>query len=198
MKHENTGEMKQKILDAAWKLFEEKGYVKTTLNDILKEANTSKGGFYYYFKAKDELLESMYVVFDKEYEKFYANMDKTQNHIEQFLQLSQYMFFYIEANVTPELMAELYIGQLSELRQDISFNPNRSYMRLVKEIIENGQKAGEITCEQTADELTHHINVLERGILYDWCAQKGAFPLGKMGVINMEKYISFMKVRQEN
>ena len=39
------------------------GYEKTTVNEIIKKANTSKGGFYYYFKAKEELLNSLYAIF---------------------------------------------------------------------------------------------------------------------------------------
>ena len=72
---ENT-DLKEEIKNAAWELFYEKGYEETTVNDIIEKANTSKGGFYYYFKAKDELLHSLYSFFDREYEKFYENMDK--------------------------------------------------------------------------------------------------------------------------
>ena len=53
MKHEDRANLKQEILDAAWELFDKNGYEKTTVNDIIKKANTSKGGFYYYFKAKE-------------------------------------------------------------------------------------------------------------------------------------------------
>lgn len=41
--------LRQVIMDAAWDLFYEKGYENTTINDIIKRAGTSKGGFYYYF-----------------------------------------------------------------------------------------------------------------------------------------------------
>ena len=50
-------DLKNQIMEAAWELFLEKGYEKTTVNDIIKKAGTSKGGFYYYFKAKEELLK---------------------------------------------------------------------------------------------------------------------------------------------
>ena len=33
---------KDKIIEVAWKLFLEKGYEETTLNDILKESETSR------------------------------------------------------------------------------------------------------------------------------------------------------------
>jgi len=43
------------ILDAAKKLFEEKGLQQTTMDDIAKEADYSKSTIYVYFKSKDEI-----------------------------------------------------------------------------------------------------------------------------------------------
>ncbi len=48
--------MRQKILNSARKLFIEKGYNKTTLNDIVKGANTSIGNYYFYYKSKENVL----------------------------------------------------------------------------------------------------------------------------------------------
>lgn len=47
------------ILATAEKLFHEKGYAKTTINDILKKQNIAKGTFYYYFKSKDEVVDAI-------------------------------------------------------------------------------------------------------------------------------------------
>ena len=47
------------ILDAAQKLFAEKGYAKTTVTDILAVHGLSKGVFYYYFKSKEEVMDAI-------------------------------------------------------------------------------------------------------------------------------------------
>jgi AcrR family transcriptional regulator len=41
---------------AAAKLFDENGYLETSLKDISKEAKLSKGGIYHYFSSKHEIL----------------------------------------------------------------------------------------------------------------------------------------------
>ena len=41
---------------AAAKLFDEKGYLETSLKDISKTAKLSKGGIYHYFSSKHEIL----------------------------------------------------------------------------------------------------------------------------------------------
>ncbi len=189
---ENT-DLKEEIKNAAWELFYEKGYEETTVNDIIEKANTSKGGFYYYFKAKDELLHSLYSFFDREYEKFYENMDKTLNSLIQLKQLSQYVSYFIEGNVSSGLLAALYQSQLAKKRQDCFLNPDRYYNRLVRKIITEGQAKKEIRDDLSVEELAHHVLLLERGIIMDWCVQNGAFSLGDFGTRNFELYIEFMK-----
>lgn len=52
-------ERRNEILDAAEKLFAGKGYMKTTINDILQEVGIAKGTFYYYFKSKEEVMDAV-------------------------------------------------------------------------------------------------------------------------------------------
>ncbi len=185
--------LKQRIIDGAWDLFYEKGYANTTLNDILAKVNTSKGGFYYYFKKKDDLLNSLYVIFDREYEKFYTNLDKSQNAILQLELVSQYVCFFIDANVSYELLTELYISQLDRRKQEAFLSPDRYYFRMVKEIIETGQQRGEIRDDIDAFSLAQHILLLERGILINWCVRGGSYSLGAKGHEDFKLYIAFLR-----
>ncbi len=50
-------ERKKDFLDTALKLFNEKGYEKTTINDIIKAMGVSKGAFYHYFASKEDVIE---------------------------------------------------------------------------------------------------------------------------------------------
>lgn len=47
---------KKQIIDAAHRLFVEKGFVATSIQDILDEAEIAKGTFYNYFTSKNECL----------------------------------------------------------------------------------------------------------------------------------------------
>ena len=50
---------KKEILDAAEKLFADRGYEAATVNDILDAVKIAKGTFYYYFKSKEEVLDAL-------------------------------------------------------------------------------------------------------------------------------------------
>jgi len=52
-------ERKKEILDAAEKLFANKGYEAATVNDILGSVKIAKGTFYYYFKSKEDVLDAL-------------------------------------------------------------------------------------------------------------------------------------------
>lgn len=58
-RHKEPEVRKSELLDAAQKLFIEKGYAKTTVTDILNVHGLSKGVFYYYFKSKEEVMDAI-------------------------------------------------------------------------------------------------------------------------------------------
>ncbi|MGP3983882.1 TetR family transcriptional regulator [Streptomyces sp. KR80] len=56
-KSEQTREL---ILETAMRLFEERGYDRTTMRAIAKEAGVSVGNAYYYFASKEHLIQGFY------------------------------------------------------------------------------------------------------------------------------------------
>ena len=46
------------FIEAALACFVRKGYVNTTMNDIVVESGLSKGAIYWYFEGKDDLFEA--------------------------------------------------------------------------------------------------------------------------------------------
>jgi AcrR family transcriptional regulator len=47
------------LIDCAQRLFLEKGYERTTINDVIAATGLSKGAFYHHFASKEELLEAI-------------------------------------------------------------------------------------------------------------------------------------------
>jgi len=52
-------EARSRILDAASRVFAEKGYHEATMEDVAKQLGVSKGALYLYFSSKERLFEAM-------------------------------------------------------------------------------------------------------------------------------------------
>jgi AcrR family transcriptional regulator len=55
----NPAKRKQELIDAAERLFLEKGYERTSISDIVNEVKVAQGTFYYHFKSKADVLEGI-------------------------------------------------------------------------------------------------------------------------------------------
>jgi AcrR family transcriptional regulator len=67
-------ETREKILNAAWELFAEKGYFKTNTNELAERAGIATGSFYGYFNNKKEVgIELMRRFYKEASEKALSN-----------------------------------------------------------------------------------------------------------------------------
>lgn len=55
----SANETRQQIVEAADRLFYERGFEATSFADIARELGLSRGNFYYHFKTKDEILDAV-------------------------------------------------------------------------------------------------------------------------------------------
>jgi TetR/AcrR family transcriptional repressor of nem operon len=66
-------ETKRKLVDAGMNLMRERGFNATTVDDICATAGVTKGGFFHYFKSKDEIAKAALLRFHegkvKDYEE---------------------------------------------------------------------------------------------------------------------------------
>jgi TetR/AcrR family transcriptional regulator, fatty acid metabolism regulator protein len=56
---ERGRERRERILDAAFTTFAERGYRDTAIDDIARESSTSKGGVYFHFPTKDAIFREL-------------------------------------------------------------------------------------------------------------------------------------------
>ena len=56
---ERGRERRERILDAAFTTFAERGYRDTAIDDIARQSSTSKGGVYFHFPTKDAIFREL-------------------------------------------------------------------------------------------------------------------------------------------
>ena len=146
-----TSGKRERILEAAVRIFAEKGFYNAKVSEIAREASVADGTIYLYFKSKDDLLIS---IFEDRMEEVNANaraavagdgtpIDRLMRVLRSHLELVQ----------THPLLAEVLTV---ELRQSTKFlkeyrqSKFGEFLKLLAQPIEEGQLDGSIRSEVEA------------------------------------------------
>lgn len=81
--------LKEKILEAALRVFLTKGYTPASMNDIAEAAKTSKGGIYHHFKNKEELFHHVMIML---YDKMSIYIDEKMKNLTSIFDVLKYFF----------------------------------------------------------------------------------------------------------
>lgn len=176
---EKEESIKERIIRKSWNLFSQKGFEKTTLNDIIMSAGISKGTFYYYFRSKDTLLNTLSVIFDEEYRNVEEQMPADLDSFEKLMYLNYRIHTYIGENFDYRLIANQYAAQLTKEDASNLLDKNRFYFSILNRIIDEGQKNGELRDDLTVTEMVKLYGICERALVTDWCMNNGEYSLGE-------------------
>jgi len=158
------------ILDCAEKVCIEKGFANTTIEDVAKEAQYSKGTMYLYFKMKEEIFIHLIARSCKIlYKIMKTNIDKENIGINKVkaLGVSHYTFMaeYPHYNDFMNQLSNIHLDieimedslkELSKIDNDIS--------QLMTECLDYGKKDGTISKEYETDKLMHFLKGTSTGI----------------------------------
>ncbi|OZI12098.1 hypothetical protein CEW92_08555 [Bacillaceae bacterium SAS-127] len=132
------------IIEVALQLFMEKGYEHTTINDILRKAEVSKGGMYHYFQSKEEILDVViHHIIDEDLARFETILqDDSLSAVEKFQHL------FIQSEAKPEDIVK--IAEQSMQRTDSLFHyrslelSKARTIPVIVRVIEQGITEGEM------------------------------------------------------
>ena len=177
MPKKSTHNTKERIIDAAWKLFYDQGYEETTIEDIITLSQTSRGSFYHYFPSKDSLLGALSYVFDEKYKELHKQLDHFSSALDKLLFLNHELFLMIEDGISRDLLTGLLSTQLIATGEKSLLERDRYYFRLLRQIAQEGIRNGEFKKEFSSDQITKAFALWERALMYDWCLCEGEYSL---------------------
>jgi AcrR family transcriptional regulator len=193
----NGPNTKSRIISAAWKLFYDKGYENTTIEDIVALSGTSKGSFYHYFEGKDALLGTLSTLFDEKYEELIPKIDDITSSFEVLMYLNHELFLMIENSVSIELLSRLLSTQLFARGERHLLDRSRTYFKLLFKIVRDGQERDELCRDVSANEIVKTYALLERAFIYDWCLCSGEYSLAAYSAPLMRAFLGRYKENNE-
>lgn len=168
-----TTGLRNKIIDTALLLFEEKGFHGVSINEIVTRAETSKGGFYHHFSSKDELLYVIHDIFityaienAKQADRLYTRAsERLQAIIKGFVGV----FHLYKPHLTVFYQESMYLQPEYEA---IIRQKREEFRLIIERVVEAGKEQGEFRQEIEIDIVTMAILGMVNWI-HKWYDEKG-------------------------
>jgi TetR/AcrR family transcriptional repressor of nem operon len=167
---------RDRILDAAQGLVMAQGFAGTTIDDILKKAELTKGAFFHYFKGKAELARALVERHAKSdlamFEEFAARAEAASTDpLEQVLLFLEYFEKYISNSLDPSpgCMYAVYTYESMQFEPtvrdfvaDILRQWTSIYVRKFQEVLDRYEPAIPVTARQLAEMI---VSIVEGGLV---------------------------------
>ncbi|WP_185972343.1 TetR/AcrR family transcriptional regulator [Georgenia yuyongxinii] len=135
--------MAQTILDTATRLFDERGYTQTRMQDIAEAMDVTRPSLYYYYKNKEEILAALLLDLVSA-DKVLEGVELSQSPLEQLRELMLRIGFQVVEQPARLRIINRNFSQIPEdFRKDFARQRRRVINGLV-ERIEAAIKAGDL------------------------------------------------------
>lgn len=137
------GRAREQVLDAALRLFDQRGYFKTSVHDIQREAGVSIGSIYHHFGDKEGIAAALYA----------SLLERTEGELERIAKRSrgarescraavELLFEMTEAD--PEAMGFILNAKHREFMPDQPPICSSAPFRRMREMVAEGIERGEV------------------------------------------------------
>mgnify|MGYP000557278214 CR=1 FL=1 len=140
-----TGEKYHRILEAAAKIFAEKGFHQSTISQIAKKAGVADGTIYLYFKNKDDVLVQFFQYKTKQvFNGFREEVKKGDSAIEKLRNLIHRHLSEFQRDRDMAVVYQSFAYHKNDLVESNIREMSKMYLDIVSEIVEQGQQEGTI------------------------------------------------------
>ncbi|MFZ3167907.1 MAG: TetR/AcrR family transcriptional regulator [Candidatus Methanoperedens sp.] len=172
LRDEKKIETKNNIFEVAGRLFKEKGYDNTTVDEITKEAGIGKGTFFNYFPTKEALLQDF--VKQKEELVFDFVKDLLTQNISTKEKIKNILVLVAKSNEKNRDLTKLFVFEHlkhygHEERRSTSLN------HLIQVILEKGEKTEEFKIGLDSKMAAGNLTAIYFYSLMEWLWSKNDY-----------------------
>jgi TetR/AcrR family transcriptional regulator, transcriptional repressor for nem operon len=159
-----TSKLKEKIIHESLKQFSLKGYLSTSIQDIMAKTSASRGGLYNHFKSKDEIFLAVLSEARKIWrQRNLEGLDKIHKPLEKIKKLLEnYRDRYLKDRKTFPggcIFVTLSV-ELDDQRPEFSHELKEGFRRfkaMIKKYLDEGKKQGELKSDINTGAVTEMI-----------------------------------------
>lgn len=165
--------VKERVVEAALDLFQEKGYHGVSVEELVEHAETSKGGFYHNFKSKDDLLYEIHDIFISyvlnETKRASEQYDSAIDQLDALMRTFMNVFNIYQRHITVFYNESVY---LLPNHEEAITKKRTAYRKLLEQILINGQRQ-QVFRQELSITITAMLIIGTVNWTYKWYKQDG-------------------------
>jgi TetR/AcrR family transcriptional repressor of nem operon len=156
--------LKDRITHESLKLFSEKGYLNTSISDIMEAADTSKGGFYNHYDSKEALFYEVLVIAQSIWREKVLNgldeIDSPSAKVKKLLENYRDRYLKDDYNFPGGCIFVTFSVEFDDQRPELMQEVAKGFVglkRMLKNLLEEGKERGELRSDVNTDRATEMI-----------------------------------------
>ncbi len=168
-----TGDKRERILDAAVRVFAKKGFHATRVSEVAKAAGVADGTIYLYFKSKDQLLVSL---FEDRVERLltflHTELPATAGASEKLRRIIELQLGLLEGERDLAEVITVILRQSTKLMKEYAAPKFTAYLDAIARVVADGQASGELRGDVSPHLAARAIFGALDGITMTWALGK--------------------------
>lgn len=188
------------ILDAAERVFYQRGVSRTSLQEIAKEAGLTRGAIYWHFENKGELFHAMMerVTLPMMARMTEITPEDEARPLDKIRRNTAAALREIAHNPQVRRVFEIamqkveYVDEMQEMQQR-KISGRNECMDDMQHLLQIAQQLGHIKADAHLRNTTIGLFALVGGIKYNWLLDPEAFDLEAVGLATLDAYLAGLK-----
>jgi TetR/AcrR family transcriptional regulator, fatty acid metabolism regulator protein len=167
------GDKRERILDAAVRVFAKKGFYATRVSEVAKAAGVADGTIYLYFRSKDEILVSL---FEDRVERLLAflhtELPASSTASEKLQRIIELQLGLLEGERDLAEVITVILRQSTKLMKEYAAPKFTAYLDAIARVVADGQATGELRTDISPHLAARAIFGALDGIAMTWALGK--------------------------
>lgn len=167
------GDKRERILDAAVRVFAKKGFYATRVSEVAKAAGVADGTIYLYFRSKDEILVSLFEDCVERLLAFlHTELPASSTASEKLQRIIELQLGLLEGERDLAEVITVILRQSTKLMKEYAAPKFTAYLDAIARVVADGQATGELRTDISPHLAARAIFGALDGIAMTWALGK--------------------------
>ena len=188
------------ILDAAERMFHQRGVSRTSLQDIAKDAGLTRGAIYWHFENKGELFHAMMerVTLPMMARMTEISPEDDTRPLDKIRRNTAASFHSVVHDPQVRRVFEIamqkveYVDEMQDMQQR-KLQGRNECMDDMQSLLRKAQQLGQVRADGDVRVATVGLFALLGGLKYNWMLDPAAFDLEAVGLASLDTYLAGLR-----